>query len=128
LKDHATFVFEDETSDLDARDMPLKWLEYTGLLDWAFGGQKRLGVEDPTLLSDPKRFARLEFYSAFERHHFSRYAVTQPPHADYLVTIRPGTYAMNPRRIFKFVLFRLFRPEQFEADLKNMIRLDFAKT
>lgn len=128
LRDHATFVFEDETSDLDARDMPLKWLEYTGLLDWAFGGQKRLGVEDPTLLSDPKRFARLEFYSAFERYHFSRYVVTQPPQADYLVTIRPGTYAMNPRRIFKFVLFRLFRPEQFEADLKNMIRLDFAKT
>lgn len=128
LRDHATFLFEDETSDLDARGMPLTWLEYTGLLDWAFGGQKRLGVEDPALLSDPNRFARLQFYSAFERHHFSRYAATEPPRADYRVTIKPGTYAMNPRRIIKFVLFRMLRPEQFAADLKNMIRLDFEKT
>lgn len=115
-----TFLFEDQTGDLDAADRTYRFYEYNGLMKYAFGTERRFG-------SDAGRFVNMRYYSRFApnaQYNMRAYRSRQP---QYLVTISHGSFRLTLTSVVQLLIARFSDPTLYKTCLHNIVRLTFTE-
>lgn len=118
IRDHTTFLFEDRTRDLNADNREYRFYEYTSMMKYVFGDEKRFGC-------DYSAFTSISDYWRYSTFGFREYAPMGPP---YLVIIDYGeSYrdSIAKKWTLHELLFRdLLSPMEVEKELHKIIRLE----
>lgn len=120
MKRGTTFVFEDHTLPLNAAQRTYNFYEYTGLMKYAFGNEKRFGINANDSLALPyyRRFIPQAQYS------MRQYRLTAP---QYLVTVNYGPFALSETGLVRLYVTRLLDPERYQRNVREILRLTFTK-
>lgn len=114
---NTTFLFEDNTVDLNANKRLYRFYEYTGLMKYAFGEEKRFGCGidkfDGSTDIDNKAYYNLKDY--------------KPISPQYKIFIDYGLIKINNINVIKFMVWEIFEPKKFNDVIKNIIKLSFVK-
>lgn len=119
IKNHATFLFKDNTLELNVNDRMYTFYDYTGLFKSAFGDEKRFG----------------DNYSGYNRIS-SKYSLPvmrwnmreyKPEDPEYKVIISYGDYRVTNTRVLRLKYLELFAPAAFRQRIQNIVLLEFEK-
>ena len=121
IKNNTTFLFKDNTLDLNAQQRDIGFDEYNGMMKLVFKDETRFGVDDTFGYNSP---AYLQEYINRPQYNFSEY---KPKFPDYTVIIDYGKYHLSTKNTFLLIYNDLFDKQRFEEDIKNILSLSYDK-
>ncbi len=120
IKNNTTLLVQDTTTDLNAMQRKYFFYEYTGMLKQVFDDETRLMIDVYDYL---KRFPQnIEQRIAYPQYHIQHYQIGRP---DYKILIFYGEYPMTRSNAIRLTLQRYFAPEQFQANIKKILRFEY---
>jgi len=122
LKSNTTFIFADNTLDLNAGNRDYRFYEYTGMMEKAFGDESRFGINFEK--GDKIDIMSHEIYIKYPEYKMSAYEPKQP---DYKVLINYGSYELSNQTVIKLLWYSFFNQPQFQEYIKDILTLDYVK-
>lgn len=120
IKNNTTLLVQDNTTDLNAMRRKYFFYEYTGMLKQVFGDETRLMIDVYDFL---KRFPQnIQQRIAYPQYHIQHYHIRRP---DYKILIFHGDYPMTRTNAIRLTVQRFVAPEQFHANIKNILRFEY---
>ena len=120
IKKNTTLLVQDNTADLNAMQRKYFFYEYTGMLKQVFGDETRLMIDVYDFL---KRFPEnIQQRIAYPQYHIQHYHIRRP---DYKILIFYGDYPMTRTNAIRLTIQRFVAPEQFHANIKNILRFEY---
>jgi hypothetical protein len=113
IMDHTTFLFQDQSSDLNANNRAYDFYEYTGIMRYAFGNDTRFG-------SDVNSYVNVSYYKAYSSYNLANYTSKEP---DYKVIIENGGYKMTFVNTLKLMFYQRFEPDKYDYNVDRIISL-----
>lgn len=120
IKNHTTFLIDDQTSELNANKRDIRFYEYSALFEEAFGNETRFA--DNMTFYNGKNGYDDKFYTY--RYKLSQYIPREP---EYIITIEKGRLnilSLDLKSFSKLVAFQLFRPEQFNIEIRDLVKIN----
>ena len=116
MRNNNTFLFDDNTYDLNANNRSYRFYEYAGMMRKAFGDESRLGC-------DRLSFEGLPYYKQFSAYNLENYTGVNPTFIG--VTVEHGDLPFGLADLPKLMYYDHFQQEQFDKDIPRAIRLSF---
>ena len=117
IKKNNTFIFEDNMTVLNANRRIYRFYEYNSLMKYAFGDEKRLGMNalKPVDLAGLKNY---EYYSMkdYKKKDF-----------EYKIIINQGEVNLTDQKTVQLMAEELFFPSIFDKEVDKIIELDVIK-
>jgi len=128
IKNNTTFLFKDNTSDLNAQQRDIGFDEYNGIMKLVFKDETRLGMNEESF----KMYENLLYtedsyiyeYIKRPRYNFSEYQLKPP---EYTVIIDYGGFNLSTKNTFLLIYNNLFNRKNFEDDVKDILLLSYIK-
>ena len=117
---NTSFLFKDETKDLDAMNRRYRFYEYTGMMKHVFGDEKRFGIDHKFVMPKDLNDVKGYFCAAYS---LKDYVYSKP---QYLITIRHGTYNLNYRSTLKLIFASYFMSKKFNDIIKNIVDIEYS--
>jgi hypothetical protein len=123
IRNNTTFVVKDETRYINALNEPYRFYEYTGMMKWVLGDEKRFAYD-------------INGWEKIERHkkepaRYPDFHVKDwvPKKLEYIITIKPGeAMAIKPgldglslQRTLKILFFKWFNKDKFRTYIDNIV-------
>lgn len=120
VKENNTFIFEDNTTELNTLSRHYRLYEYTGLFKLTFNEESKLGINAaPNITKDSYRWATdLDFVNLGE------YTLSNP---QYKIIINYGDYDLDVKGMSSLIFNKIFNHKQYEQDLKRVVTLKYEK-
>ena len=125
IRNHNTFLFDDSTTDLNARGRTYRLYEISGMMKLAFGDEKRFGVMKGSYLG----IDAYKFYPG-SRYKMREYDFLNMNKPEYMIKIGRGENTNNllsKTFVLKLLLERIFFPKRFNENLKSIVNLETIK-
>jgi hypothetical protein len=131
IKENTTFIFSDFV-DLNAHGRRYRFYEYTGLMKYAFGDERRFG-------EDNDAFKNMDIYRLYEkatsigRYNITDYKFVNP---QYNVFIKPGDLILKEKgkitiktifRSAQLFILKIFNPKIYKENVKKILSLEYQK-
>jgi hypothetical protein len=128
MKNYTTFLFVDGTRNLNARDRPYDFYEYTGMLTQLFGEETRFAA-------DSLSFTSFSDYQVYRSYKYRDYFERSP---QYVIIIKKGSYDLSlPKQnqcyahgflnLFRLMLDERFNRDSFDRNIRNIVKLEYLK-
>lgn len=117
IEKYTTFLFIDNSTDLNARDRAYNFYEYTGMMAYAYGDETRFGCDKNT-------FTGIEYYRSYSQYKYSDYVEHEP---EYLITINKGDYSLDNEGLLQLMLDERFNHDEFRKYSINITKLEYEK-
>lgn len=135
MRDHSSFLFVDEAADWNAKKRKLRFYEYAGLMEMAFGDQRRFGVlaqewSGQKSLDEIESMMRGQDFNPSMPGMARFYCIGDwaPKHPEYVVKILPAGPKPGLADVVRLKVLEFMDPPSFRAALTGMLRLEFEKT
>jgi hypothetical protein len=134
MRDHTTFLVDDETGQLNAKRRSIRFYEYAGLMKRAFHDQTRFaapveswqGEESlkglRTLLAGQHLKPRIPDFAKL--YCLADWVPRQP---EYLVRITQARDAPGPVGLVRLKIMEILDPAQFDSEIAGFVHLTFTK-
>lgn len=125
VRDNTTFLVDDKALDLNPFGKPLLFFEYTGMMKYAFGDEKRFVLDinefgnRETYVEKAKEFERFIHYPEYN---MSQYVFKLP---EYIIRIEPATNELSLRSSLKLLLLKLIKREEFLGRLQGLVSVEY---
>lgn len=113
IRDHTTFLFQDQSSDLNANNRSYEFYEYAGLMRYAFGTDTRFG-------SDVDSYVNVSYYKTYSSYNLVNYTPKEP---EYKIIIEKGGYDMTFVNTLKLMFYQRFEPDKYDYNVHKIISL-----
>jgi len=129
LKNNTSFLFIDNLRELNANGRTYRYYEYTGLMEYAFGDQKRFGADINRISVEADFISGEKFKESKRTSYLSFYNLKDylPKDFEYKVIINPGDIVITDKNVFKFMMLEIFEPLKFREKIKNLVNLSYVK-
>lgn len=121
IQSNSTFIFNDNFSDLNAKNRIYRFYEYNGLFKYAFNEETRFGI-------DIRQFTNMDDYKPYFKEDYTAhynmkdYKIAEP---QFTININEGTYDLDKNFGFlKLKYYELFNKEIFKEEIKNIVVLE----
>ncbi len=129
IKNNTSFLFVDNTWQLNANRRNYRYYEYSEMMRYVFGDEIRFGsninriAQEADLISDEK------FKDPKEQNFFFYYKIKdyEPKNFEYQVSIDYGESALTNKNLARFIFWEFFKPQKFISEIKKIIKLKFTK-
>lgn len=119
LKNNASFLFNDKTSALNARNRTYRFYEYTGLMRLAFGNERRFGtVNRSDFDGDAEKYCKFGEYNCRE------YGMQKP---QYEVIVDKGPFKLGYANALKLLWLKLIRSPKFKTKIIDILKFEYVK-
>jgi len=124
VRDHTTFIFQDETKDYNGMPEAYRAYEYSGLFMLAFGDQKRIGYWNGNYENEFGEFKELGLFGRpAETYKLKDYIPVLP---QYKIVIVKGSYPLNDIALLRLTMRRFIQPERVRQNIRDILRLEYA--
>lgn len=120
MKNYTTFLFVDDTRDMNARDRTYRFYEYTGMMAYVFDDEMRFGCEQ----DEQDLFTSVSDYQKYRTYKYRDYVERSP---QYVVTIEKGSYDLDYINLFRLMLDERFDRDSFDRGIGNVVKLKYEK-
>jgi hypothetical protein len=122
MRNNTTFLFLDNTSNLNANNRFYRFYEISGLMKYAFGDERRFGIIPREYMSQPIENFRMFFI------HYYNLQDYKPKEIDYLITIDYGNTRLNRvSDILELMYLEYLDKNSFENNVKGITQLKFTR-
>lgn len=132
IKSHTTFVFIDNTMDLNVKHRPYEFYEYTGFMKLAYGDEKRFasGIDefesynDTHYLSDEKSLTFTKnngFRNLYDELNNMKDYIERDP--EYIFEINYGSFQLTDVNIIYLKYLEFFNKEVYSKEVANIVQL-----
>lgn len=112
ISNNSTFLFKDETMDLNVLSREYRYYEFNGMMKQALGNEKRLGYDVDTGLRIKAGKEKLAWLT-------KDYQASK----EIVITIKEGNLKLSPSTVLGLLYNEYFHPEKFTKDIHNIIAL-----
>ena len=124
IKNNMAFVFDDKTTDLNGIGRYYRFYEYTGLMKYTFGNEKRFGIsieeyEDTDDINNVHfKIVKHRIYNMYD------FDFSKPK---YKVIIEHGSYYPTLKGTLKTLIFKWINNNNYKKRIQNILLLKYDK-
>ncbi len=125
VHDNTTFLVDDQALSLNPFGKPLLFFEYTGMMKYAFGDEKRFVLdinEFGNKETYPEIAREFERFLRYPEYNMSQYTFKLP---EYIIRIKPSTKELSLRMSLKLLALKLIKREEFSKRLQGLVAVEY---
>jgi len=120
VKNNTTFLFKDNTLELNAKKRVYRFYEYGGLMKLAFGDEIRFGL-------NMNKIDYMEYFRELIEHPQYNSTDYQDKDPEYIVIIEYGNYQLSNKNTIELFYYKFFNKQKYREILKDIIILQYDK-
>ncbi|MBP1763026.1 MAG: hypothetical protein H6Q65_84 [Firmicutes bacterium] len=117
LQEHTTFLFQDNTTDLNVFKRNYRFYEYVAFMKQAFGDERRLGLNYEKFYHGKAEVDGVHFRRK-DQYLLSSYQQKSP---EYIVRIKRSDVDVTDERILRFMVQEWLHPAELKRDVQRLV-------
>ena len=122
LRNNTCFLFDDKTRDLNAIGRFYRFYEYTGIMKYVYGDEKRFGISTTDFEKSNRNIHHYYERAKYPQYNYSNFDFSEPK---YKIIIDHGSYNPSLMGTLKTLLYKWINRKEFNRRIKNIVSLRY---
>lgn len=127
IRNHTTFLIDDRLTYLNPFGSKYEYYEYTGLMKYVFGNEKRFAANyygSKKSINAWLWMSKVKIEQLYPQYNFNNYVWKDP---EYLVIIKPGRYKIDMYGTLTALVYRWLNKEEYRKKINNIVSLEYRR-